>query len=99
MVPMRTTLPSKPLGSMRTSLAPSTGSKDPADRLGSGVSSTISSLKAASSLEVTIAALDLALVGLLKGGANGDDPAWTQHLELQVGVVGDNHEFRVAWMS
>ena len=56
MVPMRTTLPSKSQGSMRTSLAPSTGSKDLADHLGSGVSLTISSLMAASSLELTIAA-------------------------------------------
>ena len=54
-VPMRTTLPLEPLGSMRTSLAPPIGSKDPADRLGSGASSTISSLMAASSLEATIA--------------------------------------------
>ena len=55
-VSMRTTLPSEPLGSMRTSLAPSTGSKDLADRLGSGASSTTSSLMAASSLEAIIAA-------------------------------------------
>ena len=47
-VPMRTILPSELLGSMRTSLAPSTGSKDPADRLGSGASSMTSSLMAAS---------------------------------------------------
>ena len=53
-VPIRTTLPSEPLGSMRTSLAPSTGSKNMADRLGAGVSSMNSSLMAASSLEVTI---------------------------------------------
>lgn len=54
MVPMRTTLPSEPLGSMRTSLAPSTGLKDPADRLGLGASSMTSSLMVASSLETTI---------------------------------------------
>ena len=53
-VPMRTTLPLEPLGSRRTSLAPSRGSKDPADRLGSGASSTISSLMVMSSLEATI---------------------------------------------
>ena len=34
-VPMHTTLPLEPLGSMRTSLVPSTGSKDPVNRLGS----------------------------------------------------------------
>ena len=54
-VPMRTTLPSEPLGSMRTSLAPSTDSKDPADRLGSGASSATSFLMAASSMEAMIA--------------------------------------------
>ena len=38
-VPMRTTLPSGLSGSMRTSLEPSVGSKDPVDFLGSGTSS------------------------------------------------------------
>ena len=59
-----------------------------------------SSLMAASSLEATIAmfaALDLALIGALEGGANADDPTWTRHLQLQIGVVGDGHELRVAW--
>ena len=28
------------------------------------------------------AALDLALVGELEGGADGDDPTWTRHLQL-----------------
>ena len=28
------------------------------------------------------AALDLALVGALEGGADGDDPAWTWHFQL-----------------
>ena len=53
-VPMRTTLTLELLGSMRTSLTPSTGSKDTADHLGLGASSTNSSLLDASSLEVTI---------------------------------------------
>ena len=44
-------------------------------------------------------ALDLALVGALEGGADGDDPTWTQHLQLQIGVVGDGHELHVAWTS
>ena len=52
---MRTTLLLELLGSMRTSLAPSAGSKDPVDRLGSGASSVTSFLMAASSLEVMIA--------------------------------------------
>ena len=45
------------------------------------------------------AALDLSLVGALEGGADGDDPAWTWHLQLQIGVVGDSHKLRVAWTS
>ena len=45
------------------------------------------------------AALNLPLVDALEGGANGDDPAWTRHIQLQIGVVGDGHELRVAWTS
>ena len=44
-------------------------------------------------------ALDLALVGILEGGADGDDPAGTRHLQLEVCVVGDGHELRVTWTS
>ena len=55
-VSMLTALPLEPLGSMRTSIAPSTGLKDPADRWWLGVSSTTSFLMVASSLEATIAA-------------------------------------------
>ena len=29
-----------------------------------------------------IAALDLTLIGALEGGADGDDPTWTRHLQL-----------------
>ena len=43
------------------------------------------------------AALDLALIGTLEG-ADGDDPVRSRHLQLQIGVVGDNRELRVAWM-
>ena len=53
-VPMRTTLPLELLGSMRTSLVPSIGSKDPADRLGLGASSATSFLRPTSSTEATI---------------------------------------------
>ena len=45
------------------------------------------------------AALDLALIGALEGGADGDDPTRTWHLQLQVGVVGDDHELHVKWLS
>ena len=55
-VPVRTVLPLVLLGSRRTSLEPSAGSKDPVDRLGSGVSSVTSYLRAVSSLEATITA-------------------------------------------
>ena len=48
-VPMRTTLPSKLLGSTRTSLTPSMDSKDPSDRLESGASSVVPSLMTVSS--------------------------------------------------
>ena len=44
-------------------------------------------------------AFDLALVGVLEGGADGDDPVRTQHLQLQIGVVRDGHELHIAWMS
>ena len=43
------------------------------------------------------AAFDLALVSALEGGADGDDPMGTRHLQLQVRVIGYGHELRVAW--
>ena len=54
-VPTRTVLTSVLPGSMRTSLEPSVGLKDPVDFLVSGGSSMTSSLRAASSTEATIA--------------------------------------------
>ena len=45
------------------------------------------------------AALDLAFVGPLEGGADGDDPMGARHLQLEVRVVGDGHELRIAWTS
>ena len=42
-----------------------------------------------------LVALDLALIGPLERSADGDDPTWAQHLEVEVGVVGDGHELRV----
>jgi len=41
-------------------------------------------------------ALDVALVGMLERRSDGDDALWTRHLQLEVGVVGDGHEFGVA---
>ena len=29
--------------------------------------------------------------------ADGDDAVWARHLELEVSVVGDDHELGVAW--
>jgi hypothetical protein len=34
-----------------------------------------------------------------RASAYGDDLVGARHLELQVGVVGDGHELRVAWSS
>jgi hypothetical protein len=42
-------------------------------------------------------ALDLAFERVSVRGADGDDPVGSRHLELEVGVVGDDHELRVAW--
>jgi hypothetical protein len=44
-----------------------------------------------------IIVLLFAEVGLSKISTYGDDPMGTRHLELEVGVVGDGHEFGVAW--
>jgi len=79
-VPMRTTLPLGLLGSMRISLAPSIGLKDMADRLGVGcffddLLSDGRELFGGNDCSIMIAALDLALVGILEGGADGDDHA------------------------
>src|SRR6185312_17139556 len=43
--------------------------------------------------------LDVALVGVLERGADGDDTPRAQHLQLEIGVVGDGHEFGVAGMA
>jgi hypothetical protein len=42
-------------------------------------------------------ALHVAFVRVSVRGADGDDPVGAQHLELEVGVVGDGHELGVAW--
>jgi hypothetical protein len=42
-------------------------------------------------------ALHIAFERVLVRGADGDDPVGARHLELEVGVVGDGHELRVAW--
>ena len=42
-------------------------------------------------------ALDVALIGMLARGPDGDDVIRTRHLELEVGVVGNGHELGIAW--
>jgi hypothetical protein len=42
-------------------------------------------------------ALHVAFVRVSVRGSDGDDPVGAQHLELEVGVVGDGHELGVAW--
>jgi hypothetical protein len=42
-------------------------------------------------------ALHVAFVRVSVRGSDGDDPVGAQHLELEVGVVGDSHELGVAW--
>jgi hypothetical protein len=44
-------------------------------------------------------ALHVAFERVFVRGADGDDPVGARHLKLQVGVVGDGHELRVAWPS
>ena len=41
--------------------------------------------------------LVVAREGMREGAAHGDDAVWSWHLQLEVGVVGDCHEFGVAW--
>ena len=41
-------------------------------------------------------ALDVALVSVLEGGADGHDALRTGHLQLQIGIVGYSHELGVA---
>jgi hypothetical protein len=42
-------------------------------------------------------ALHIAFVRVSVRGADDNDPVGAQHLELEVGVVGDDHELGVAW--
>jgi hypothetical protein len=42
-------------------------------------------------------ALHVAFVRMSVHGSDGDDPVGARHLELEVGVVGDDHELGVAW--
>jgi hypothetical protein len=41
--------------------------------------------------------LHVAFVRVSVCGSDGNDPVGARHLELEVGVVGDDHELGVAW--
>jgi hypothetical protein len=41
--------------------------------------------------------LDIALVGVVVCGADGDDACWSRHLQLQICIVRDGHELGVTW--
>jgi hypothetical protein len=43
--------------------------------------------------------LHVAFVRVAVRGSDSDDPIRARHLELEVGVVGDDHELGVAWSS
>ena len=72
---MRTVLPSELLGSMRTSLEPSADSNDTVDLFASG-----GEFAGGDDCCGMAAAFDVALVGPLEGGADGDDPVGARHL-------------------
>ena len=42
--------------------------------------------------------LTIACEGVREGVAHGDDAIRSWHLQLEVGIVGDHHEFGVAWL-
>ena len=44
-----------------------------------------------------LSVLHVAFLRVSVRGSDGDDPVGAQHLELEVGVVGDSHELGVAW--
>jgi hypothetical protein len=44
-------------------------------------------------------AFHVAFVRVAVRGSDGDDPVRARHLELEVGVVGDDHELGIAWSS
>ena len=82
-VPMCTTLPSKPLGSMRTSLVPSIGLNDPTDHFFDDLLPSGRKLFRGDNCRGVFAALDLTLVGTLEGGADGDDPVGARIFSLR----------------
>jgi hypothetical protein len=44
-------------------------------------------------------ALHVTFIRVAVRGSDSDDPVRARHLELEVGVVGDDHELGVAWPS
>jgi hypothetical protein len=90
------------LGSRGTDLTVSAGSKLPAlalhvwRLLGEALQVGDDGLRFGEGLGV-LHALHVAFVRVSVRGADGDDPVGARHLELEVGVVGDDHELGVAW--
>jgi hypothetical protein len=82
------------LGSRGTDLTASAGSKLPAWRFASGTSLERHSDSARASS--VLHTLHVAFVRVSICGSDGDDPVGARHLELEVGVVGDDHELGVA---
>ena len=85
MVPMRTTLPSKLLGVYEDLLGTLHGLERPSRSLGvrrffDDLLPDGRKVLGGDNCRVVFVALDLALVGTLEGGADGDDLAWTWHL-------------------
>jgi hypothetical protein len=83
------------LGSRETDLTASTGSKLSACLLGEAFQVGDEGLRLSEGLGV-LHALHVAFVCVAVRGSDGDDPVRARHLELEVGVVGDDHEFGVA---
>ena len=86
-VPMRTTLPMGSLGVYEDLLGALYRLERPGRPLGVGcffddLLPDGHKLSRGDDCHSVFAALDRALVGTLEGGADGDDPAWTRHLQL-----------------
>jgi hypothetical protein len=98
--PIWTCLQASLLGSRGTDLTASVGSKLPAWHFASGTSLEAlqvgdEGLGLGEGLSV-LHALHVAFVRVSVCGADGDDPVGAWHLELEVRVVGDDHELGVA---
>ena len=79
---------------------PSVGSKLPAWRFDSGASVARASSFGGVLVRLPVHdAFNMAFIGVLVRGADGDNSLGPGHLQLEVGVVGDRHELVVPWSS